>query len=234
MLQYRLIYNKEFQTAFAKHGMSRTRIYNIWALMWQRCTNPRAANYVLYGGRGLSVCEQWRDFGVFYKDMGDITSPEHTLGRKDNDIGYSQENCQWSDAETQNNNRRNSVHITAFGQTLSAPQWARKTGLSRAQIDHRIFVMGLDPETALTAQRMSHNLRRVIRSNLDGSDALEFESLASAAHSLHDDQIAAEKLKKSVWAALSRGKPRIIYAGFCWEYVLQETSKSRTMRAGGL
>lgn len=204
-----------------KHGMCNTRVYNIWAMMLQRCTNPKAANYISYGGAGVTVDAPWRDFGTFYQDMGLPPTPEHTLDRIDNALGYSAGNCRWADTETQQNNRTNGVHITAFGETLSAPQWSRRTGLTKDMIRHRVFVMGMTPEEALRAPRMSHNMRAITRSNLDGSDAREYASLADAARSV--TPMGYEKIKKGIWAVLDRGGKA--FSGYCWVYASPGSSE---------
>lgn len=199
--------------AYERHGQSRSRVYNIWAMVHQRCTNPKAANYISYGGAGITVCERWADFAAFFADMGSPPSPKHTLDRIDVAGPYSPENCRWADVETQQNNRSNSRKITAFGETLSAPQWARKTGLTTDMIRHRILVMEMSPEDALRAPRMSHNLRPVIQRSRDGSVVARHASLADAARSLPGD---FETVKKAIWNALS-GKAKTSQ-GFCWEY----------------
>lgn len=202
-----------------KHGQSRTRTYNIWALMLQRCTNPRAANYLGYGGAGVTVCARWYDFSNFFADMGHPPSAVHTLDRVDNATGYTPENCRWADAYTQQNNRTNARNITAFGETMSAPQWARKTGLTTDMIRHRVFTLGMLPEVAMQAPKMSHVLQRITRSLPDGSDVQVFGSLADAARGLNREDFY--KTKGALWAALKRGRGRATYAGYCWEYAEQ-------------
>lgn len=199
------------------HGQSRTRTYNIWALMLQRCTNPKAANYISYGGAGVTVCERWRDFASFFADMGHPPSSQHMLGRIDNAKGYTPENCRWADVETQQNNRTNGVKITAFGETLSVAQWVRKTGLTKDMIEHRVFTLQMPPEKALQTPRMSHNKRPIRRSLPDGSDAQVFGSLAEAAKALGVPDY--EKAKKGLWMSLKRGGGRTEFLSFCWEYV---------------
>lgn len=96
--------------AHRRHGYSpkgkRTRTYRTWDGMIQRCTNPRAAGYANYGGAGIGICDQWRDFATFLADMGE--RPEgQTLDRIDNTRGYEPSNCRWATHSEQMKNRPN-------------------------------------------------------------------------------------------------------------------------------
>jgi hypothetical protein len=88
------------------HGMSRSKIYNSWQSMKDRCYNENAVNYENYGGRGIRVCDRWvESFKNFYEDMGE--RPEGTtLDRINNEKDYTPENCQWSTWSIQLKNRR--------------------------------------------------------------------------------------------------------------------------------
>jgi hypothetical protein len=98
----------------ARHGMAGTKIYNIWADMVARCTRATHPRFDSYGGRGITVCERWRTFENFYADMGD--RPEgRSLDRRDNDAGYSPENCRWATAVEQRANRRPQRRSTYCG-----------------------------------------------------------------------------------------------------------------------
>lgn len=79
------------------HGMSHSTEYKVWSSMVQRCTNKNADNYKRYGGRGITVSEEWKSFDNFYKDMGP-RPPGTTLDRKDNDGNYCIGNCSWKQA----------------------------------------------------------------------------------------------------------------------------------------
>ncbi len=80
-------------------------LYETWCSMRQRCNNENYRGFHFYGGRGIKICKEWDDFWVFVDDMGD--RPEgHTLDRKDNDKGYSKENCRWATPVEQIQNRR--------------------------------------------------------------------------------------------------------------------------------
>lgn len=91
----------------ARAGSPPSPEYEAWHSMQQRCYNPNVRGFENYGGRGITVCERWRDsFGNFLADMGMRPSDEHSIDRKDNERGYGPDNCRWSTAKEQANNRR--------------------------------------------------------------------------------------------------------------------------------
>jgi hypothetical protein len=121
------------------HGMTRSSEYGIWASMKTRCYNPKAINFADYGGRGITVCDRWRDsFEAFHKDMGPRPSARHTMERIDNDLGYEPKNCRWASYREQGQNRRSSRLLTYNGETLTASEWSRKTGIGTSTIDMRL------------------------------------------------------------------------------------------------
>lgn len=101
------------KTAAKTHGMQGTQIYEIWASMKNRCTNPKKKDYKYYGGRGITVCEEWKNsFENFYKDMGDC--PEGmSLDRIDTNGNYELSNCKWSTKKEQSFNTRKRVNNTS-------------------------------------------------------------------------------------------------------------------------
>jgi len=92
------------------HGLSYSREYSIWKNMIQRCTNPWSAGYHLYGGRGITVCNDWREsFESFYRDMGRCPSSTHSIDRINPNGDYCPDNCRWATPYTQAHNTRMSI-----------------------------------------------------------------------------------------------------------------------------
>lgn len=130
-------------------GNSGSRTYKSWDCMIRRCTLKSSNRWHIYGGRGITVCDRWKEsFLSFLEDMGE--RPENTsLDRIDNDKGYFKENCRWATSREQANNRRVSCPITAFGKTQNSREWSEEVGIKRATIEFRLK-KGLSAEEALT------------------------------------------------------------------------------------
>lgn len=110
------------------HGMTGTRTHKIWAGMKQRCGNPKSPEFYLYGGRGISVCDRWKNsFETFLADMGEAPQGK-SIDRIDVDRGYSPENCRWANDFQQANNTRRNRLITANGETMTHTQWSVALG----------------------------------------------------------------------------------------------------------
>lgn len=112
-----------------RHGLRGTRVYAIWSMMLQRCTNPRSKNYKDYGARGITVCEQWHDVEAFAADMGH-PAPGMTLERSDNDGPYAPWNCRWATRAEQSTNKRSNVYFEVAGERLPAVVAAQRMGVS--------------------------------------------------------------------------------------------------------
>ena len=88
-----------------KHGGWSKSSYNTWRAMVRRCTNPQDKDFPKYGGRGITVCQEWMDYSKFASDMGEPVGDE-TLDRIDPYGNYTKENCRWAGVKTQNRNTR--------------------------------------------------------------------------------------------------------------------------------
>ena len=135
------------------HGESKTRLYNVWNGMRERCTNPNAHAYSSYGGRGISVCAEWESFEAF-RDwaLSHGYSPNLSIDRKDNDGNYSPDNCRWTTAREQANNTRKTRFIEFDGQILSVSEWARKLGINQSTLSMRLNKYRWSEEKALKTE----------------------------------------------------------------------------------
>jgi hypothetical protein len=86
-------------------GYKRTVEWQTWAGMFKRCYNPKNKSFRYYGGKGIKVCERWRDYAQFLTDMGRKPSPEHSIDRIDNDDDYTSQNCRWATRREQRMNQ---------------------------------------------------------------------------------------------------------------------------------
>ena len=131
------------------HNMSYTSEYAIWASMIHRCTNSNNRAFKNYGGRGITVCDDWRhDFMAFYNHVGKRPSPKHSIDRIDNDGNYEPGNVRWTTEQKQHNNTRKNHKITLHGHTMSISEWARFVKMKKVTLITRIR-LGWPPAKAI-------------------------------------------------------------------------------------
>lgn len=126
--------------AVTKHKMYDTRIYHIWRHMKERCYNKNYKRYSDYGGRGITICDEWKnDFAAFYNwAITNGYADDLTIDRIDVNGNYESSNCRWVDMKTQQNNRRNNHLVTVNGVTYTIAEWSKITGLNHNTIYGRL------------------------------------------------------------------------------------------------
>lgn len=144
------------------HGLSRHPLADVHYGMIRRCYNPKRKDYIHYGGRGIAVCDSWKDASTglesFIADMYPSFEPGLEIERKDNEGNYEPSNCKWATRSEQVLNRRfdaNSIgvpnYISHDGKTLCLAQWERLTGIPSACLSDRLGKLGWSVEKALTS-----------------------------------------------------------------------------------
>ena len=127
------------------HGASKTQdmphgtlAYRAWATMKGRCYRVKNASYLSYGGRGIKVCERWRDsFANFLDDMGEPLKGQR-LDRINNDGDYEPSNCMWVSPKENSRNTRSNVCLTFKGKTQCLAAWAEEYGINYSTFFSRL------------------------------------------------------------------------------------------------
>lgn len=109
----------------------RSRLYNIYRCMITRCENPKVKDYRFYGGRGITICQEWRESFHAFKEwaINNGYRPDLTIERRDNNGPYSPENCRWATVKEQARNRRTTHLVTYNGVTRSMADLAEEHGI---------------------------------------------------------------------------------------------------------
>ena len=123
----------EYNKNQATHGLSKTKIYRTWAMMLQRCNNPKCVNYPNYGGRGITVCKEWENFDNFFAYMG-YPPESKSIERMDVNKGYFPENCTWATTKEQLNNQRRSIRLIVDGESMTVEDYAAKVGRTKKAV----------------------------------------------------------------------------------------------------
>jgi hypothetical protein len=154
-------------------GLSSERLHGIWYGMKARCYNPGSSSYVTYGGRGIGICDEWREDYKAFREwaLSHGYADDLSIDRIDNDKGYEPDNCRWvTMAEQQTNKRppytyttqrkprkrslRKMKHVwTIGGITKSAIEWCAEYGLSVPMVMYRVKTKGMTPYEALTTPK---------------------------------------------------------------------------------
>lgn len=194
-------------------GKIKHPLHPAWASMMSRCYHKSSTAYYLYGGRGIKVCDEWRNFWNFVKWSDSIGGrPDgYTLDRIDVDGDYCPENCRWASDEVQQNNKRTNHYLTYNGETLTLSQWSRKLGLSRYAIQYR-FMQGWSADEILSIplnHRKKDSKRHIVQKDTSGNVVATYKGLYD---------LPKEYRATSVSSVCCGNYPRSTYKGFLWEY----------------
>lgn len=137
-----------------KHGSAkrggRTPEYKTWAGIIKRCCDEKSTRYSLYGGRGITICDEWRhDFTAFLAHVGTKPSSDYSLDRIDNDGNYEPGNVRWVTQRDQVRNTNRNVNLTLYGVTMCVADWAEGLGIKADILYKRIGRRGWPTDRAL-------------------------------------------------------------------------------------
>ena len=143
------------------HNYSNTRLYRIRAKMIRRCFVKEDPAYPNYGGRGISMCADWKNSVSSFVEwaLANGYSDSLTIDRIDNDGDYTPENCRWVDSKTQSNNRRSNINITIGGETKTLNEWCEQTGVPSKRAYARVKA-GWDLAEAVTITGDARRIKR--------------------------------------------------------------------------
>lgn len=134
------------------HGMSQSSIYAEYRNMNNRCYDENAHNYKWYGGRGIRVCDRWRDsIRNFYDDVSALPNfgeKDYTLDRIDNNGNYEPANVRWATHSEQCNNRSSNLIYEYNGEMHTLQEISNMIGVPYKVLHKRIRIRGWDPERA--------------------------------------------------------------------------------------
>lgn len=140
----------------------RRRLYRIWVGMKSRCFTKSAKSYCHYGGRGITVCDEWHSYDAFERwAHNNGYDKELTLDRIDTNGDYCPENCRWATTLQQQNNRRSHVRLTVWGETKNLAEWSRdsRCKCKFGTLESRIRNFGWDVERAISTPTRHYHRR---------------------------------------------------------------------------
>jgi len=198
--------------------------------MLNRCRNENEGNYHNYGGRGIAVCERWKEsFEKFFEDMGPRPSVKHSIDRIDNDGNYEPGNCRWATSKEQSRNKRVNYLVSHDGETKCVSEWAEKHGLKSSVLYYRLVKLGWTFEKSVSwpsfnrsSARSCNPHYRVPMKERDASWQREHERLEviRIAKDRRELESCGESLAKSHRLDASEFKSRVdaaLVEGWTWK-----------------
>lgn len=197
---------------YEKHGKKDTRLYHIWASMLQRCKNPKAISYPLYGEKGIEVCSEWEYFINFNEWAIKNGYEEHlTIDRIDNNKNYEPSNCRWVTMKEQQNNRENNIILSYDNKSGNLEFWSNRTEIPVETLRSRCYY-GWETERILNQPKHSkqkkekdENFKFVVKKyrSLLGLTQVEFAKILKVnRHTVKNwetgKSVAPEKMKEKI------------------------------------
>jgi hypothetical protein len=140
------------------HGRSKDRVYRTYHTMLKRCLDKMHKQYKGYGGRGITVCDRWREsFENFFEDMGIPPTDKHQIDRINNNGNYEPNNCRWVTNKENCRNKRNCKMLSYRGITKSLPEWAEDANILRSTLYARLYRSNWSIEKALNTPVITPN-----------------------------------------------------------------------------
>lgn len=143
-----------------KHGMCYSRLWRIYSQMKGRCYRKSHERYLDYGGRGITICNEWMGDSGFQNfvewALSHGYSDNLTIDRINNDKEYSPENCRWADRKTQGRNTRRNHLLSVDGKTKTMAEWSEETGIHYSVIMQRINKLGWSAKDVVTKEVKHH------------------------------------------------------------------------------
>lgn len=147
-----------------KHGYSKTRLYNVYNTMKQRCTCETCKEYKHYGGRGIKMCSEWlgehgfENFRIWALNNGfdeKLSRNEQSIERNDVNGDYCPKNCRFATVLEQARNKRNTVRYKIHGEKLTLAEISEKYGVDLGTLAARVYALGYNVEDAVSVKRMT-------------------------------------------------------------------------------
>lgn len=147
----------EANSSRARSGMAFIRSlfqseYVSWKCMRSRCANKGNASWKYYGARGVTVCDRWADFWLFFCDMGPKPTTDHQIERRENSVGYEPGNCCWATPHEQQRNTVKCRMLEHAGESLCVADWEKRTGIPSTTIVARLNRFGWSVSDALSVE----------------------------------------------------------------------------------
>ena len=139
----------------------KSKEYKTWCGIKRRCTNKNEKSYLKYGGRGISICDEWiNSFENFLKDMGECPKNCDSIDRIDFSKGYCKDNCRWADKYTQANNTSRNIHVKYKGKDYTIAELSRISGIPYDTVYSRITKYGWKVENAISIPASKSNNKK--------------------------------------------------------------------------